>query len=303
MLFRSGKKLARGSVELRHNYRMNAADDSGAAILETANRINEGASDLFAGDAPSVRLRRSAGELEFSGVEFMMNPAASLEPFLDRWDEEMVGTRGELGRLTADDFELVRGEFTEPDRVRLSRLFALLSSARILCVTRVGLAGAEILNERMHRRALSRAGGGRPSMIAGEPVIVLRNDYENSLFNGDQGALVNVREGGGGRSLAAVFPRDRRFMPFRIEMLRERLALCYAMTVHKAQGSEFIRVALVLPERDMPLLSREVLYTAVSRSGHSVVIVGDQKLAAIGIERKIDRFSGLSEALNLRLAG
>ena len=86
-------------------------------------------------------------------------------------------------------------------------------------------------------------------------------------------------------------------------MLRERLALCYAMTVHKAQGSEFTRVALVLPERDMPLLSREVLYTGVSRSRHSVVIVGDQKLAAIGIERKIDRFSGLSDALNLRLAG
>jgi exodeoxyribonuclease V alpha subunit len=297
------KKLARGGVELRHNYRMDAADDSGAAILETANRINEGASDLFAGGAPFVRLCGSAGELEFSGVEFLMNPAASLGPFLDRWDEEMVGTRGELGQLTADDFHLVRGEFTELDRARLSCLFALLSSARILCVTRVGLAGAEMLNERMHRRALSRTGGGRPSMIAGEPVIVLRNDYENSLFNGDQGVLVNVREGGGGRSLAAVFPRDRRFVPFRIEMLRERLALCYAMTVHKAQGSEFTRVALVLPDRDMPLLSREVLYTGVSRSRHSVVIVGDQKLAAIGIERKIDRFSGLSEALNLRLAG
>ncbi len=299
----AGKKLARGSVELRHNYRMDAADDSGAAILETANRINEGTSDLFAGGAPSVRMRRSAGELEFSGVEFLMNPAASLGPLLDRWDEEMVGTRGELGRLTADDFQLVRGEFTEPERTRLSRLFALLSSARILCVTRVGPAGAEMLNERMHRRALSRAGGGRAPMIAAEPVIVLRNDYENSLFNGDQGALVNVREGGGGRSLAAVFPRDGRFVPFRIEMLRERLALCYAMTVHKAQGSEFARVALVLPEREMPLLSREVLYTGVSRSRHSVVIAGDPKLAALGIERKIDRFSGLSEALDLRLAG
>jgi exodeoxyribonuclease V alpha subunit len=298
-----GKKLARGSVELRHNYRMDAADESGATVLETANRINEGTSDLFAGGAPSVRMRRSAAELEFSGVEFLMNPAASLEPLLDRWDEEMVGSRGELGELTADDFQLAKGEFTEPDRNRLARLFALLSSARILCVTRVGSAGAEMFNERMHRRALSRSKGGRAPMIAGEPVIVLRNDYENSLFNGDQGALVNVREGGASRSLAAVFPRGDRFIPFRIEMLRERLALCYAMTVHKAQGSEFTWVALVLPERDMPLLSREVLYTGVSRSRRSVVIAGDPKLAALGIERKIDRFSGLSEALNLRLAG
>jgi exodeoxyribonuclease V alpha subunit len=298
----AGKKLARGSVELRHNYRMDAADDSGAAILETANRINEGASDLFVGSASSVRMRRSAAELEFGGVEFLLNPAASLGPFLDRWDEEMIGTHGELGRLVADDFRLVKGEFTKADSSRLSRLFTLLSSARILCVTRVGSAGAEMLNERMHRRAISRTGGGRAPMIAGEPVIVLRNDYEHSLFNGDQGALVNVREGGAGRSLAAIFPRDGRFMPFRIEMLRERLALCYAMTVHKAQGSEFARVALVLPDRDIPLLSREVLYTGVSRSRHSVVIVGDPKLAAHGVERKIDRFSGLSEALNLRLA-
>lgn len=299
----AGNPLARGSVELRHNYRMDAADDSGGAILETAKRINEGRADLFAGGASCVRMRRSAEELEFSGVEFLLNPAAALGPFLDRWDEEMVSARGALAALAAHDFQLIGGAFPEQDRARLSDLFELLSRARILCVTRAGPSGAETLNERMHRRALSRAGGSRAAMIAGEPVIVLRNDYENLLFNGDQGALVNVREGGGeDRSLAAIFWRDGRFVPFRIEMLRERLALCYAMTVHKAQGSEFERIALVLPEREMPLLSREVLYTSVSRSRRAVVITGDPRLAALGIERKIDRFSGLSQALGLRLA-
>jgi exodeoxyribonuclease V alpha subunit len=154
----------------------------------------------------------------------------------------------------------------------------------------------------MHRRAL-RSIAAKPraaALVAGEPIVVTRNDYERGLFNGDQGVVVNVRDAGGRRFAAAVFSRDDGFAAFRIEALHDLIELAYATTVHKAQGSEFDVAALILPERDMPLLTRELLYTAVSRCRRGTVIVGDPALLALGISRKADRFSGLAEELNAR---
>ncbi len=72
------------------------------------------------------------------------------------------------------------------------------------------------------------------------------------------------------------------------------------MTVHKAQGSEFDEVAVVLPEEDMPLLTREILYTAMTRSRRGVVVVGRDDLFRVGVERSVVRHSGLAEKLGRR---
>jgi len=120
------------------------------------------------------------------------------------------------------------------------------------------------------------------------------------LFNGDQGLIVNSVDADGRRSLAAVFMRGDDFVAFRIDTLRDLLELGYATTVHKAQGSEFDVAALVLPDRDLPLLSRELLYTAVSRCRSGVVIVGDPAMLAAGIGRKAERYSGVADELAKR---
>jgi exodeoxyribonuclease V alpha subunit len=77
------------------------------------------------------------------------------------------------------------------------------------------------------------------------------------------------------------------------------VAPAFALTVHKAQGSEFDHVALVLPETDMPLLTRELLYTAVTRARRSVLLVGSSELLARAVARTLERHSGIAE----RLAG
>jgi exodeoxyribonuclease V alpha subunit len=69
------------------------------------------------------------------------------------------------------------------------------------------------------------------------------------------------------------------------------------MTVHKAQGSEFDHVALVLPDADMPLLTRELLYTAMTRARRSVALVGETDLLARAVSRAIERHSGVAERL------
>jgi len=101
----------------------------------------------------------------------------------------------------------------------------------------------------------------------------------------------------------AVFPRGDNFVAFRFEALREFVELAYAMTVHKAQGSEFDSVAIVLPEKPVAVLTRELLYTAVSRSRTSVVIVGDEATFQHAIATRVERFSGLADRIKLELAG
>jgi exodeoxyribonuclease V alpha subunit len=138
--------------------------------------------------------------------------------------------------------------------------------------------------------------------LPGEPVIVVRNDYERTLFNGDQGVIVRIRRPPARAAAMAVFKRDGGFDAFHLDALRESLELCYATTIHKAQGSEFDAVAVLLPDRDLPILTREALYTAVTRSRRGVVMVGEEELLRTGIARGIQRFSGLGDELSRLLA-
>ena len=95
-----------------------------------------------------------------------------------------------------------------------------------------------------------------------------------------------------------MFRRGAGFAAFPVELLRGQLEPCFAMTVHKGQGSEFDRVAVILPEQDVALLTREIVYTAVTRSRRSVVILGRRELLETGVARATERFSGVGERLH-----
>jgi exodeoxyribonuclease V alpha subunit len=128
--------------------------------------------------------------------------------------------------------------------------------------------------------------------------MMQRNDYDRELFNGDQGLILRVAEpGAASHRFMAVFPRGETFAAFHLDTLRSDLELSYATTVHKAQGSEYDCVGLVLPETDLPLLTRELLYTALTRSRRSVVILGDRGLLETAAKARIRRSSGIGEKL------
>jgi exodeoxyribonuclease V alpha subunit len=97
-------------------------------------------------------------------------------------------------------------------------------------------------------------------------------------------------------------PDGDNFVAFRFDALRDFVELSYAMTVHKAQGSEFDSIAIVLPDKPVAVLTRELTYTAVSRSTTSVVIVGDESVLSHAIATRAERFSGLADRLKLALA-
>jgi exodeoxyribonuclease V alpha subunit len=131
-----------------------------------------------------------------------------------------------------------------------------------------------------------------------------RNDYDRGLFNGDLGLCLRVAshamaaDGSSPAAVdAAVFQRGDSFVWFSLNSLQGDLALAHALTVHRAQGSELDSIALILPDEDLPLLSSELLYTAVTRARRSVAIVGAATILHQGMQRRLQRNSGLGQRL------
>ncbi|WP_186139026.1 AAA family ATPase [Burkholderia gladioli] len=178
----------------------------------------------------------------------------------------------------------------EPDPLPL---FDALNRFRILCATRSGARGADEVNQRVAaqvRRAVRVPLAVGAHWFAGRPVMVTRNDYALGLFNGDIGiALPDARgalrvwfRGADGQaravSPAALPPHDTAF----------------ALTVHKSQGSEFDEAALVLPAVFGRVLSRELVYTAITRARSRVQVIGPRTVLAQAIATRTQRDSGLA---------
>ncbi|HEV2169410.1 MAG TPA: ATP-binding domain-containing protein, partial [Candidatus Binatus sp.] len=300
--------FASASIHLVENHRMTTDSVASRSILLAARSINGGDTTLLnrvdESNASIVARRSSINELTFSGVEFLAASPGNLGAFLNRWYGDQVEGGTQIAELVAHDYVESDGRFGDADCDRLQRLFAHVGKSRILCVTRVFETGAERVNMRLHSRAAEAADvdSKRAPFVVGEPLIVLRNDYERGLFNGDAGIRLWVRPSGGTQLAMAVFPRGDNFVAFRFDALREFVELGYAMTVHKAQGSEFDSIAIVLPEKPLPVLTRELIYTAVSRSRRSVVIVGDEATLEHAIATRVERFSGLGDRIKAALA-
>jgi len=171
-----------------------------------------------------------------------------------------------------------------------------------LTVTRVGPAGSDRINAELARRAADELGLAPEgdALPPGTPVMMAENDYDRNLLNGDQGVALDVAGGAGGRTGVVAFARDGGLALFPAATLRGAMAVSYATTVHKAQGSELGSAALILPEADLPLLSRELVYTALTRARGSMVVVGRRALLAAAARRPLGRSSGLAERLATR---
>jgi exodeoxyribonuclease V alpha subunit len=297
--------LADVSVRLDENHRMKNEDAAGSAILRAARAIKDGQTDLLDASSPIFERRALAGEITFAGSEFMAGAPRELSPFLDRWYAERVRGDEKIRDLRAHEYVERDNGFDDADCARLRSLFMHTGSSRVLCVTRVFDTGSEIINAHLHARAAEDAASAARTApyVVGEPLIVLRNDYERGLFNGDQGLWLWVRRGDARRIPMAVFPRGGNFVAFRLEALRESIELAYAMTVHKAQGSEFDSTAIVLPEKPIAILTRELIYTAVSRSKSSVIVLGAESTLKAAIDNPVERFSGLADRIRETLGG
>ncbi|HEV8077009.1 MAG TPA: ATP-binding domain-containing protein, partial [Marinobacter sp.] len=186
---------------------------------------------------------------------------------------------------------------------------------QILCALRRGPWGVEGLNDLiaqrlMAQRLIPRAEG----WYAGRPVLVTGNDYNLGLMNGDVGITFSVPWGTNPQSddektptvLRVAFPTSdgsgdiRWISPSRLQQLET----VYAMTVHKSQGSEFNHTCLILPDRLSPVLTRELIYTGITRARHWFsLITGDASVFSNSVEQRVVRASGLGAVLEGPPAG
>jgi exodeoxyribonuclease V alpha subunit len=163
-----------------------------------------------------------------------------------------------------------------------------LSALRTLCAHRDGEYGVTSWNRRVEQRLGARA---RDRWYAGRPLLVTCNDAALDLMNGDLGVI--VQSSAGPRAAFAAVTGTRQLPPVRLSAIET----VHATTIHKSQGSEFGHVVVVLPPPGSQLLTRELLYTAVTRARVRVTIVGGEAALRAGIARAAGRASGLGELL------
>lgn len=247
-------------VLLTRNYRFGR--ESGIAAL--SGLVNRGE----AGE--SLRLLESGRYADLEWREY--ENSAEYRQELSQWAGEYMRAAKEAG---------------EP-----GELFSAIRSLRLLSPHRRGPLGTEDLNRTIeHLMALEGLVSRYRTFYAGKPVMIRRNDPSMNLHNGDLG--ICFPEGGEMRVWFEKEGEHRSVAPARLP----RWETAFAITVHKSQGSEYREVLLLLPGKVSPVLSRELLYTAVTRAREGFRIRGSADLLSAAVENSIERSSGLKDRL------
>ncbi|WP_455845544.1 exodeoxyribonuclease V subunit alpha [Pantoea agglomerans] len=253
---------------LRKSYRF----DANSGIGQLAAAVN-------AGDAKAVEAAFQAGFTDITrqslndadAYQAMLTEiAAGYQPFL-----KLISQR-------ADPAEII----------------AVFGRYQLLCALREGPFGVQGLNQRIEQKLMQlqliRRPTGGSRWYQGRPVMVTRNDSALGLFNGDIGITLFDEEG----LLKVFFPLPdgsiKAVQPSRLPTHDT----AWAMTVHKSQGSEFDHTALVMPAQFLPVLTRELIYTAITRARKQLTLYSDDGVFRRAVQLRTQRRSGLLERLS-----
>ena len=272
------------------------------------------------GDKTSV-LAQEGGEARFPGIRvhlqrgWRQSEALDLAPLaaaVREGDADAALAQLRAGTLSNVHFHEGLADPLELQRDALLAHFRALGHAatpadalaqstrlRLLTAVREGPQGARTLNARIERLLAEGGGAGRAPQghFQGQLLIVTENSYRHRLFNGDIG--VCMRDAAG--TWVAWFPGDdaghpRAFHPAALPAHES----AFAMTVHKAQGSEFDTVWLLLPARGNRVLSRELVYTGITRARRALHVAGSEAVIREALARHAGRWSGLGWRLGAR---
>jgi exodeoxyribonuclease V alpha subunit len=176
------------------------------------------------------------------------------------------------------------------------RIFERFNEFRVLCARRTGRFGVSGVNATIEELLdEQRLVNTRETWYSGRPVMITRNDYNLRLFNGDVGIALPDAEADGRLKVFFFNGTEglRRIVPGRLP----EHETVYAMTVHKSQGSEFGDVVLILPDELSPIMTRELIYTAVTRAMRRVELWGIEDVFIAAVKQRLVRASALQERL------
>jgi exodeoxyribonuclease V alpha subunit len=253
---------------LRKSYRF----DANSGIGQLAAAVN-------AGDAKAVEAAFQAG---FSDIS--RKPLQDADAYQAMLTEIAAGYQSFLKLIS--------------QRADPAEIIAAFGRYQLLCALREGPFGVQGLNQRIEQKLMQlqliRRPTGGSRWYQGRPVMVTRNDSALGLFNGDIGITLFDEEG----LLKVFFPLPdgsiKAVQPSRLPTHDT----AWAMTVHKSQGSEFDHTALVMPAQFLPVLTRELIYTAITRARKQLTLYSDDSVFRRAVQLRTQRRSGLLERLS-----
>ena len=260
----AGALLADHNIQLQKNYRFGGASE----IFQLSTTVRNGAAD-----------------------ESLAVLGAAKEQL--RWLDTSVHAtlENELKQRVIDGFTPALKATNPVDALKA------LNQFRILGAVRSGPFGVTELNQTVET-ILTGEGliDNSAEWYVGRPIMVTQNDYSVGLFNGDVGIIGRDHESG---SVYAFFVGTdnqlRKIAPIRLPAHET----VYAMTVHKSQGSEFDNILFILPDRDSPVLTRELIYTGITRARSRVELWANERLLGLALQRRVQRWSGLPDLLTI----
>lgn len=258
------------------------------------------------------RFRRFRGESDLGSLAAAIQredatPGRAIELLRAGWPDDTVGVRlldpdvaADASRTCEDAVAAAYGHYVrlalaeDPDP---QAVFDALGTLRVLCALRRGPDGARAWSAAIETRLAREVPGfriGSPWYV-GRPILVTENDYGVRLYNGDVGVILRDPERTGQR--VAVFPAsDGSFR----SLSPARLPACettFAMTIHKSQGSQFGHAVVVLPRTPSPVLTRELLYTGITRATDRTTVLAREEIVRQALARPVQRASGLQDRL------
>lgn len=264
-----GSGLAQQTIMLRHSHRF----DASSAIGQWAGWVNQQAVKSVRTAYKSLAAwQKNSNEAVVALAIHDYDTQALKQLILTQWHSLKVMVNETVKEQDADDWA--------------KKCLGQLSEFQLLCAVREGRWGLLSMNQRMAKWL----GLDSAPWLAGRVVMVTRNDYTLNLMNGDIGLCLSHPRLG----LRVAFATEkgiRWILPARLSHLED----AYAMSVHKSQGSEFNRVCLLLPYQDSPILTKELIYTAITRAKHQFILAcADPQPLFTAVGRSVQRAGGLS---------
>jgi len=219
------------------------------------------------------------------------NEVAAIEDFINHQKDKQVAIYTDYSAKAFEEFITGYQEYiVEKD---IKKAFEKLNNLRVLCATREGEQGLYSINKKIEdflrsKNLISTV----DEFYEHRPVMVTSNNYNLGLFNGDIG-IIRKDEGG---ALKAHFESPNGEIVKILPGLLSKVETVFAMTIHKSQGSEFDQVLISLPNvEEMNILTRELLYTGVTRAKSKVVILGSAALILQTAKEQVQRASGIQD--------
>ncbi|RUO43958.1 exodeoxyribonuclease V subunit alpha [Aliidiomarina taiwanensis] len=299
MLNASGSSLAQATTMLRHSYRFAKYPGIGA-LADSVNSGTATPADIqaictqYARTGSAVSPQHNLELIRLQKPEFQSSKAAAEGPFSPLKNLVKQGYQTYLTELIKLRPSTDARESLDPWALAV---FKAHSQFQLLTPVRTGPWGVDALNILVLNalKTIPSLRGllpqGNPAWYPGRPVLVTRNDYSLKLMNGDIGICFEWPES---QVLRVAFPDGQGGIRWVLPSRLQGVETVFAMTVHKSQGSEFTHTALVLPSHDTPVLTKELLYTGITRSSEAFTLLySDTQVLANTLTRRVQRASGL----------